>query len=518
MDRRPNFIIIHSDQMRADCLGINGQRGGMYTPNLDSMAYQGARFTSAYSTCPICIPQRLSLLTGQKAEHHGIMDNLGIPYLPLETTLPTEMGRGGYQTALVGRTMHTYPFTHPYGFEYYMPGDLTSDRKDADPFYRFLREELPRDAADYMANGTALNSRVAAPFQLEDRFHHSTWTTNRALEFLDTRDPSRPFMLFVGYMAPHSPFNPPSEYFHRYYDRNHIDAPYIADYDVRPVSNGGVTSCYAELKDEELRTLQAGYYGGITHMDVQIGRLLDRLVWMPNTYVIFTSDHGEMLGDHYSMHKARSWQGAVHIPLLIYGPGIRGNQAFDQPVGWHDIMPTVLGLAGLPVPDSVDGENLADLLRGGNPGNLRRVIHGECSHLNYARYGGYEAQDHKGNIMDESGSHYVTDGKWKLIWYPGSGREQLFHLETDYGELHDLSSDPACGEVLEELRRELMAELSGRPEGFVADGALVSGTRSLRLQPHAQALYETRRKEFLPIAYDRPAFFPDARDYRNTLR
>ena len=521
MDRRPNFIIIHTDQMRGDCMGICNQRQvPIYTPNIDSMAYQGCRFTSAYSTCPICIPQRLSLLTGKKAENHGVMENLGIPYIPMDTNFPVEMGRGGYQTALVGRTMHTYPYTHPYGFEYYRPGDLTTDNKEKDHFFSFLRKELPADAADYYGNGTSLNSRVGAPFHLEERFHHTTWTTNRALEFLDTRDPSRPFMLFVGYMSPHSPLNPPSEYFHRYYDRNQVDAPYIADYDVKPVSNGGVTSCYVDLKGEELRAAQAAYYGNITHMDIQIGRILDRLVWMPNTYVIFTSDHGEMLGDHYSMHKSRSWQGAVHIPLIIYGPGIRGNRIMDQPVGWYDIMPTVLELAGLDIPESVDGESVAGLLLGkeGAGRDLRTYIHGECRHMNYRRYGGYETQNTDNNPACESGSHYVTDGKMKYIWYPGSGREQFFNVINDYGELCDLSGQEEYAQQMDVFREELVRELEGRPEGFVKDGRLCSGTATLPLQPHMQEIYETRRKEYLPIAYDRPAFFPDARDYRNTLR
>lgn len=518
MDMRPNFIVIHTDQMRGDCIGITKQRRELYTPNLDSMAYQGAMFAEAFSTCPICIPQRLSLLTGQKPEHHGVMDNLGIPYFPMETTLPSEMKRGGYQTALVGRTMHTYPFTHPYGFEYYKPGDITSDKKEADFFYRYLREQLPADAADYLANGTALNSRVAAPFQLDERFHHTTWTTNRALEFLDTRDPSRPFMLFVGYMAPHTPLNPPSEYFHRYYDANQVDKPYIADYDVKPVSNGSVTSCYVDLKGEELRAAQAGYYGSITHMDVQIGRILDRLVWMPNTYVIFTSDHGEMLGDHYCMHKSRSWQGSVHIPFLIYGPGIRGNQVLGNPVTWYDIMPTILELAGLPIPESVDGESLAGLLRGKTDGSeLREYVHGECLHLNFRRYGGYENQNCEGNVINEAGSHYVTDGKMKYIRYQPSGREQLFDLQNDYGELHDLSENPAYAAQLALWRSRLIEELKNRPEGFVKDGTLAAGITTARLQPKAQAVYETRQREYLPIAYDRPFFFPMTKDYKNNL-
>lgn len=523
MDTRPNFIVIHCDQMRADCLGINGQRKGLYTPNLDSIAYQGARFRNAYSACPICIPQRLSLLTGQRAEHHGVMDNLGIPFLPLETTLPAEMGRGGYQTAMVGRTMHTYPYTHPYGFEYYRPGDLTTDNAEKDEFHRFLRENLPADESDYYANGTALNSRVGAPFQLNDWFHHTTWTTNRALEFLDSRDTSRPFMLFIGYMAPHTPLNPPSEFFHRYYDRNHVDEPFIADYDVKPIGNGNASSCYVNLEGEELRTAQAAYYGSISHMDLQIGRILSRLWWMrPNTYVIFTSDHGEMLGDHYCMHKSRSWQGAVHIPFLIFGPGIQGGQILEQPVGWHDIMPTILGLAGLEIPSCVDGEDLSGLLKGqeGGAEHLRSYIHGECLHLNLNWYSGYEKQDRNNNLLYEAGAHYVTDGKFKYIWYESSGREQLFDLEHDYGELHDLSKDPAYAPQTEIWRRRLMDELKGRPENFVADGKLVPGTKTLPLQPNAEGVYLQRREEGFNVAYDRkgPVLIPWLKDYKNTLR
>lgn len=517
---RPNFIIVHVDQMRGDCIGRLGMRDGLYTPNLDGMSYSGVQFSAAYSTCPICIPQRLTLLTGKTAENHGVVDNLGIPHFPMETTLPTEMRKGGYQTALVGRTMHTYPFSQPYGFEYYKPGDYTSDCKDKDEYYRYLREHTERDEWDPMANGTAMNSRVAIPFQLKESLHHTTWTTNRALEFLDTRDETRPFLLFVGYMAPHTPLNPPAEYFHRYYDRNSPDKPYIGEYDIPPVSNGNVTSCYVDLKGEELRSAQAAYYGSISHVDVQLGRLLDRLVWMPNTYVIFTSDHGEMLGDHYCMHKSRSWQGSVHIPMLIRGPGIRGNWVSEHPVGWQDIMPTVLGLAGLPIPDSVDGENLAGILKKEEiPENGRSYIHGECLHLSIDWYGGFEKQLRENNLVCELGSHYVTDGKRKYIRYMPSGREQLFDLIKDYGEVHDLSGDPAYAQELDQWRCRLVECLKDRPEGFVKDGKLVQGVVSDRLQPNAREIYNLRKKQGFAIAYDRerPTNIAMAMDYENNL-
>lgn len=517
MDRRPNFIVIHTDQHRGDCLGFLHQRKHLYTPNLDSIADQGAYFSNGYAGCPVCIPQRLTLLTGQTAARHGVMDNLGIPYMPLETTLPTEMHRSGYQTALVGRTMHTYPYTHPYGFEYYKPGDLTNNLKDKDEFFKFIRENAPPDNQDYYGGGACLNSNYGVPFHMEDRFHHTMWTTNRALDFMDNRDNSRPFMLFVGYFGPHTPLNPPSEYFHRYYDNNDPDAPYIADYDVEPVSNGCATSNYINLEGEQLRTTQAAYYGSISFIDAQIGRILDKLIYMPNTYVIVTSDHGELLGDHYSMQKSKAWQGSVHIPFLVYGPGIKGKQKFVQPVGWEDIMPTILELADTKIPDSVEGMSLASLLKSGKDDSLREYFHGECSHFNPDRYGGYEDQQKDNNFVYEVGSQYLTDGKMKYIWYETSGKEQLFDLTNDYGEVHDLSELTEFAEVLKKWRQRLVEELKGRPEGFTDGEKLICGRKPFRLQPNAQKVADERKAESYDITYDYPTILPLTRTYTNSL-
>lgn len=519
MDRRPNFIVIHADQMRGDCLGFTGMRNGIATPALDAIANQGTYFSSCYAACPVCIPARLSLLTGQSPQKIGVYENVGIPYLPLETTLPAEMGRGGYQTALVGRTMHTYPFTHPYGFEYYLPGDPSSDVKDTkDAFFRFVRANAPADSGDYYGNGTANNSRLGAPFHLEERFHQTTWTTNRALEFIDNRDNSRPFMLFVGYYAPHSPLNPPAEYFNRYYFREDLDNPVVADYDTEPVSNGNLISSYVKLEGDTLRAARAGYYGNITFMDHQIARLLARVTMMPNTYVIFTSDHGELLGDHYGMHKSRPWQGAVHLPLLISGPGIRGKRTAQQPVSWQDIAPTILGLAGLPVPQSMDGVNLSGLLKGDDSFTTRDYVHGETIHRPPDFYGGYEKQQRTGNLTYEMGTQYLTDGKMKYIWHVTSGREQLFDLEHDYQELHDLSTDPAYGDVLENWRMRLVKELAGRPEGYSDGEKLIPGKRPSMLSPEMQALHDKRLDEGYQLPYERPRVIPNAKGYRNTLR
>lgn len=501
MNQKPNFIVIHTDQHRYDCVGVTGRRKGIYTPYIDSIAYQGANFTSCYTTCPLCIPQRLSLLTGQTPEHHGLFSNMGIPYLPLEHTLPSEMRHGGYQTALVGRTMHTYPADYSYGFEYYLPGDPSSEKKDTtDAFFQYLRDNSPKDSGSYYGCGPHNNSRAAGPYHLPDHLHQTKWATNRAIDFIDHRDESRPFLLFVGYYAPHSPHNPPAEYFNRYYLRNDLDEPYIADWDVAPVSSGNVMSRYINLKGEELRVARAGYYGNIAFIDSQVGRILERAMRTGNTYVIFTSDHGELLGDHYLSQKNRPYEGAVHIPFMIMGPGISDSLTIDKPIGWHDIMPTILELAGLPIPDDVDGKSMVSLLFGSEDRSWRPYIHGECTH-EFMFTPKTRPISNQINLFYEKGSHFLTDGIMKYIWYDTSGTEQLFHIQTDYQEMHNLSKDPAHQEELVSWRRRLIQELADRPEGFSDGTKLIAGKEPVRASEAMMALGKQRISEGFPLAF-----------------
>lgn len=502
MDQRPNFIVIHTDQQRYDCVSAAGRRKGIYTPYIDTIAWQGAMFTSCYTTCPLCIPQRLSLLTGQTPQHHGLFANMGIPYLPLENTLPEQMRKGGYQTAMVGRTMHTYPASYSYGFEYYLPGDPSSEAKDTtDAFFKYLKDNNPSDCGGYEGCGPHNNSRVAAPFHLEDHYHQTKWATNRAIEFMENRDASRPFMLFVGYYAPHSPHNPPANYFNRYYGREDLDDPYISNWDVPPVNNGNAMSRYVDLKGEELRSVRAGYYGNIAFLDSQVGRLLTKAMSQGNTYIIFTSDHGELLGDHYLYQKNRPYEGAVHIPFMIMGPDIRDSQKIDKPVGWHDIMPTILDLAGLPVPDTVDGASMAPLLRGEET-PWRDYIHGECTH-DFMFTTKTKPESDRQNLFYEKGSQFLTDGKMKYIWHVTSGTEQLFDVERDYKEQNNLAAQPGYHEELGRWRSRMVKELEGRPEGFSDGEKLIAGCSPVRASEAMDGLAKKRQAEGFTLAFGR---------------
>ncbi|MFE4080083.1 sulfatase-like hydrolase/transferase [Paenarthrobacter sp. YIM B13468] len=502
---RPSFIVIHTDQHRADCLGIEGQRR-VFTPNLDYLAVSGARFSAAYSTCPVCIPQRLTFLTGQLASTHGVQGNIGIPYLPMQNSLPHVLRNGGYQTALVGRTFHTVPSDDPNGFEYYVPGDPSSELKETkDHFFQFLRKNAPGHAGGYYGNGTGNNSLIAAPFHMDNEFHHTQWTTEEALKFLGARDTGRPFFLSVGYYAPHGPLNPPEEFFNRYYNRNDVDQPAVGDWDIPPVANWNPDRTgYVKLDGELLKSVQAGYYGNITFADFQIGRILSAAARLPNTYIIFTSDHGENLGDHYLYHKSRPYQGATHIPFLISGPGISPLQVRDEPIGWHDTLPTVLELAGLPCPDGVDGESIVPLLSGSGEQAWREYLHSENS-LRGAHAGMYPAlpgQQVEGNLVYEPSWHSLTDGRWKYIWFDSSGAEQLFNLVEDPHELVDLATKDEQAENLIAWRRLLAKTLQGRPEGFTANGEdLIAGRPHAQLSESAEQLMRERISQGFDIAY-----------------
>ena len=205
--------------------------------------------------------------------------------------------------------------------------------------------------------------------------------------------------------------------------------------------------------------MRAGYMGSISHIDYQLGYLLE---WMgrggpglDNTLILFTSDPGDMMGDHHLLRKCYPYEGSARIPMLIRYPEGRDLPAgtFEQVVGLQDVMPTILEACGVPVPDSVTGEALFKAIRG-EP--WREFFHGE----------------HSPCYSLEHAPHYLTDGRQKYIWFPTTGEEQFFDLEADPRELHDVAADPSRADEVALWRNRLIEELAGRPEGFVVEGKL----------------------------------------------
>ncbi|WP_127583493.1 arylsulfatase [Paenibacillus koleovorans] len=472
--KRPNIILIMTDQQRGDCLGIE-DHPVLLTPNMDSIAGQGARFAKCYSTCPVCIPARRSLLSGQFPSTHGMVGYRdGVSEWDAQDSFPTMLRNAGYQTYLAGRSMHQHPERKRYGYDHMVLG--------GPDYSRWLRSHLPVDsyqgAGDYYSSGIMNIDWTARSWPYDEALHQTNWTVNEAMRFLQNRDPSCPYFLTVSFLAPHPPLIPPAFYLDRYLRQTLLE-PAIGDWAVRPVNGGkgmGASATRVDLRGEALHSARAAYYGLINHIDDQIRRFLyphGKEVDLKNTIVIFTSDHGEMLGDHHLWKKSLPYESSARVPLLIQAPeayGIRPGTVIDKPVCLEDIMPTILEMVGLDIPGSVEGRSLLPLLHG-------ERIHWR-SHLHI--------EHSEGVIERELTFHALTNGKEKYIWFSWDGNEQFFDLAVDPSECRNLIGQAELGERIAHWRRLLIEELKDRPEGFSDGSQLIPGRPYLPVMPSSQ--------------------------------
>jgi arylsulfatase A-like enzyme len=313
---------------------------------------------------------------------------------------------------------------------------------------------------------------------------HTFWCVSQALDFLQKRDPTAPFFLNVSFIEPHPPLTPPRFYYDRYMDLD-LPEPVVGDWapDVPAGKGQDIDAWFVNLDRETMRRCRAAYYGLMNHVDDQIGRLIDYLKvngLFADTLLLFTSDHGEMLGDHHLFRKCFPYEGSARVPFLLRAPawmGLQTRASRAEPVGLQDVMPTLLDAAGAPVPETVTGRSVLPLLRPGRgegagadapagAPDWREALHGE----------------HSGLYQNDLGMHFLVDGHQKYIWYSQTGREQLFDLDADPQERRDLALQPDGEDRLAPWRRRLAVRLRGRPEGF----ASAAGDRLIAGQPHRQ--------------------------------
>jgi arylsulfatase A-like enzyme len=274
--------------------------------------------------------------------------------------------------------------------------------------------------------------------------------------------------LTTSFYAPHPPLFPPKKYFDEYLKKQLPPAAHgdWVDWSAVPPPVRLSSAHRVLLEGELLQQAQAGYFGLITHLDDQIGPLIkefkkrsqkSKRPWV----IVVVTDHGEMLGDHGYFRKCEPYEGSANIPFIIaaspdlgFKPGLRCY----QPVCLEDVMPTLLKLAGVALPKPMDGVNLAPTLRGGK-GAIRPWLHLE----------------HAPCYSKQQAFHALSDGHYKHIWRPLDGSEQLFNLDDDLREEHDLSKVPAEQAALEKWRERLIKQLVGRPEGFSDGKKLIAG-------------------------------------------
>lgn len=470
MTDQHNVVLISADQWRGDCLSAAGH-DVVQTPNLDQLAAEGARFENAFSATPTCIPARVALLTGLAQESHrrvGYRDGDAFEH---QVTLAGEFGRHGYQTHAIGK-LHVWPERHRAGFDEVElhDGYVHHSRRrgvpsaSVDDYLPWLREHTGDPDADYTTTGLDCNGMLARPWDRDEALHPTTWVVTRALTWIERRDPTAPFLLYLSFHRPHPPFDPPQWAFDMYLDAP-PDEPAEGDWteifdewrqDPAP------PDAFVGRMDPRIRQrARAGYFGHMAHIDAQLHRLREGLAaagLTDDTVVAFVSDHGEMLGDHGLYRKSYPYQGSVHVPFLVAGPpgGPVGHGTVPrEPVELRDVMPTLLEAAGLPVPDGLDGRSVLPLTRGAAT-SWREYLHGE-------------------HTLFGQSMQWLTDGSEKYVWMSGTGREQLFDLVADPRECRDLAGSEAHAERLALWRARLVEVLHGRQEGFVADGVLVAG-------------------------------------------
>ncbi len=455
MSIQPNILLIMPDQMRGDCFGLAGHPV-LITPNIDSIGGRGCVFQRAYSTCPSCIPARRSLLTGQYPSTSG---SVGFATPGYDTpTLPALLSRAGYHTVLVGRHMHQNPdHDENPGYDTCILG---STYVPDDSYGKMLDREIPL-LGGIRGLGISFNGWQAKSWPLAEHLHPTNWVVRKSREVIAGRDDDRALFLTTSFYAPHPPLIPPDFYYRRYLDMDLPDKA-VGDW-VGPVpTQYGVDSPRVQLEGDALRFTQAAYYGLINHID-------DQLTWLVTDFIrrsknqkrpwviVFTSDHGEMLGDHHYFRKCEPFEGSCRIPFLIQSGGLGQEPgiAISSPVCLEDILPTLLELSGIAIPDHVDGKSLVPLLRG-EPGPVRRWLHCE----------------HSPCYSDAQAFQMVTDGVWKYVWRPMTGEELLFNLDSDPTELRNLATRPSAKGKLEECRKVLIDRLRSRPEGFVVHDRL----------------------------------------------
>jgi arylsulfatase len=461
---KPDILLIMPDQMRGDCLSILGHPV-VRTGQLDELAKQGVLFRRAYTPVASCIPARYALLTGLHPQTSGVV---GFRTKPFSTpTLPELLSKAGYSTVLVGRNMHQVPASKSCGYQKRILG---STYVSGDEYDEFLKRSAPETGGirKLVKNlGITYNHWQAKPWPLADDLHPTAWIVNQSRNIVKSSDAGKPLFLTASFYAPHPPLFPPKRYFNAYLNKK-LPPPAHGDWvawgSLSP--KGSQSGHRVLLEGEILRAAQAGYFGLIEHLDAEIASLISDFKTRSEEsgrswVIVVTSDHGEMLGDHGYFRKCEPYEGSANVPFIISGSpalGFKPGMRIEQPVCLEDIMSTLIAIAGTRSPAPLDGVNLVPTLRGDKQ-TIREWLHFE----------------HAPCYSQAQAYHALTDGHFKYIWRPTDGKEQLFDLDKNLSEEHDLSEDKLHRPTLQAWRRRLVQRLADRPEGFSKNGRLIAG-------------------------------------------
>lgn len=455
-DTQPHVLLVTTDHWPGSLLGAAGHPC-VRTPTLDQLTRNGVRFPRAYAETPVCIPARRTLMTGCPPRTHGdrVFTDQPMPDLP---TMAQTFRDAGYQAYAVGK-LHVHPQRDRIGFDDVLLAEEGRTQWGVtDDFEAYLAEQ--GHAGEQFLHGMGNNEYVHRPWHLDERHHVTNWTTREMARMIRRRDPTRPGFWYLSYCHPHPPLVPLRDYLDMYLDMP-VDLPGIGEWAEDPAAlpsalqanraRGDLTS------DAEMRAARRAFYALCTHIDHQLRVIIGTLReegLLDNTILLFSSDHGDMLGQHGLWAKRLFYEQSAQIPMILCGTAAQAasgtvtpGSTDDRLVGWQDVMPTLLDLAGITPPDTVEGRSMVN-------GDRRDTLYGEMGE-------------------GRNATRMIHDGRYKLIYYPVGNRFQLFDLVDDPGEFQDLSDSSDHAATLTSLQASLRAELYGSDLEWLRDDVLV---------------------------------------------
>ncbi|WP_325894141.1 alkaline phosphatase family protein [Grimontia sp. NTOU-MAR1] len=510
--KKPNILFVMADQLRADYLGCNNHPT-IKTPTIDALARNGVNFTKTYCQAPVCGPSRMSFYTGRYASSHGASYN-NVPLKVSEKTLGDHLRSAGYRVALVGKThmkadaegmerLGIDPqssrgvLVSQCGFEPYERDDGLHPDQLLSPdlaYNTYLKERgyeghnpwhsVANSGIDEKGNLQSgwymRNSHLAA--RVSEEHSETAYTTDRAIDFINEAK-GNPWCLHLSYIKPHWPYIAPAPY-HNMYSEEDVQ-PVNATLDEKENPHPVVSAFMqhnesVQFSREEVRKrVIPAYMGLITQVDDHLARLIEHLKTLgeyENTVIVFTSDHGDYLGDHWLGEKELFHEESARIPLIIYDPRASANasrgKTLDLLAESIDLVPTFVELAGLePQSHILEGRSLAPFLYGHvKPEQWRKHA---VSEMDYAWRG---ARRTLGLRPDQTKATMITDGRWKYIDYHHF-LPQLFDLTADPFEQNDLANEEACRAVCTEMEKALLDWYRKRKNRVtVSDTAIESNT------------------------------------------
>lgn len=469
----PNIVFISADQLGAKWLGCYGS-GIASTPVLDRLAAEGMQFDRCYATFPLCAPNRATFLSGRSAYIHGVVTN-NHNYPPGLPTYAHVLGANGYRTGGFGK-FHQQPMHFETGsdgaaFLGFDESLVTEDPKW--PWYDWVRREYPEHAEAALSmcwewptmpyrsradEARELRKVLSAkrkqetgysklgPSPLPSEVHDTTYITSLGLDFMQRHvetHPETPFMCHISYVDPHDPYDPPQDYANLF-DPADMPEPLPAEWiedNIEFLRIAQVNNQFDTVynKPETMARLRAYFHASLKYMDDQIHRVVEWLTqsgqW-ENTILLFTTDHGEMLGDHGQITKgAKHYDAGIRCPLIIAGGPVTAGQN-DELICTLDLFPTFCEWAGIPEEDlpPLEGRSFAPLCRDQSPNEPRGEVFVGGGPLNTV----------------------ITHDGWRLTYYPEQKQGQMFDLANDPDERHNRYNDPGCAEKKSELLERLV--------------------------------------------------------------